>query len=369
MYEFAKSILFKMDAEAAHRVTIDLMRKVPLGLWPHVQQDYPQLKTILWDRVFPNPVGLAAGFDKNAEVISPLFKLGFGFVEVGTVTLKPQSGNPKPRIFRNQDQQAVINRMGFPNIGLDGFMDNLSAFLSRKPRPFGVLGINIGMNKDQTTPSLDYTALIKALGPMADYLTINISSPNTPGLRNLQEKGPLGELIQDVQAERRRSCGPNPPPILIKFAPDLTDEQIQDIAEVLLAYKVDGIIVSNTTLTRPESLPAEFAVEKGGLSGAPLTRISTEAIRKFYAATNGQIPIIGVGGIGNADDAYAKVKAGASLIQIYSALVFQGPQLIKSINDGLVTRLKADGYKTLSQAVGADHTQKSQGEERNVQTA
>lgn len=355
IYNLAKPFLFLLAPETAHKLTLLGLRIAPTKLLFPQKPDNPAFKMRLWGRTFPNPVGIAAGFDKNAEAVGALFDMGFGFVEAGTVTIKPQEGNPKPRIFRCPEHRAVINRMGFPNMGVAVFKSNLEKFLSRKPRPAGVLGLNIGMNKDQTDAAKDYTSLIRTLGPMADYLAINISSPNTPGLRNLQEKGPLTELLTAVLAERKASCGTNPPPVLVKLAPDLTDEQLKDIAEVLMTFKIDGVILTNTTLERPTELPQTFAGEKGGLSGAPLTRKSTEVIRKFYALTGGQIPIIGVGGICNAIDAYAKIRAGASLIQIYSGLVYEGPYLAGKIKKDLLDLLKKDGFTHLEQAVGSDH--------------
>ena len=355
MYDLLKPLLFRLDPEMAHRATIRLLKHLPLGLVPLSEKSTPALKTILWNRTFPNPVGLAAGFDKNAEAVAGLFQLGFGFVEAGTVTLKPQDGNPRPRVFREPMAEAVINRMGFPNCGAAAFKENITAFLSRRPRPNGILGINVGMNKDQTEPLRDYTALMRSLGPMADYVTINISSPNTPGLRNLQEPSALRELLTAVLEERHHTCGGHPPPLLVKLAPDLTDSQLADIAHVILDVGVDGVILSNTTLGRPETLPEHFRAEKGGLSGRPLTQDSTDIIYRFYALTHGKIPIIGVGGISSAQDAYDKIKAGASLVQIYSGMVFKGPTLPRQIIDGLESLLKADGYKHITEAIGQAH--------------
>ncbi len=355
MYQILKPLLFCLPAETAHRLTLSALKYTPSALLPQFGFASPSLKVTLWGRHFPNPVGLAAGFDKNAESLNGLFHLGFGFIEAGTVTVKPQAGNPRPRVFRAPQYNAVINRMGFPNCGVAVFKDNLRKFLEKKPRPMGVLGLNIGMNKDQTEPAKDYTALVRSLAPMADYLTINISSPNTPGLRNLQEKGPLTDLLTAVLAERKASCGEFPPPLFVKLAPDLTDQQIDDIASVLLSLKIDGVILGNTTLSRPDHLPADFREQKGGLSGAPLTDLSTAVIRRFYTVTKGQIPIIGVGGIGNAQEAYAKIRAGASLVQLYSNLIFQGPSLPSMINAGLVDLLRHDGFTHISEAVGADH--------------
>lgn len=353
LYSIVRPLLFSLDAETAHLTTLKALK---CGFGPKGRQVIdPALRVTLWNRTFPNPVGLAAGFDKNAEVIGPMLNMGFGFVEAGTVTPKPQGGNPRPRVFREPPLKAVINRMGFPSVGVAAFKDNLSKFLTKRPHPEGVVGLNIGMNKDQTDPASDYTGLIRSLGGMADYLTINISSPNTPGLRNLQQKEPLNDLLLAVMEERKQSCGFNPPPVIVKLSPDLTDEQMVDIAEVLIARKVEGVILTNTTLYRPDDLPAEFGAEKGGLSGGPLTDISTGVIRRFYALTKGKIPIIGAGGIMNGEDAYAKIRAGASLVQIYSGLIFHGPNLIRKINLELLALSRADGFSHISEAVGADH--------------
>lgn len=354
LFSITKQFLFQLDAETAHQMTIKALK---LGLGPRLcaGTEPKSLRQDLWGRSFPNPVGLAAGFDKNAEVIKEMFDIGFGFIEVGTVTIKPQDGNPRPRVFREPKHRAVINRMGFPNGGVAQFKENVANFLSRKPRPAGVLGINIGMNKDQTEPEKDYTHLIRTIGAMADYYTINISSPNTPGLRNLQDPEFLSPLLTAVIEERNKVCGDYPIPILVKLAPDLTEEQMESISKVLLTQKIDGVILTNTTLYRPEELPASFREERGGLSGAPLTDISTGVIRRFYSLTNGKIPIIGVGGIMSGDDAYAKIRAGASLVQLYSGLVFEGPNLIRKINKDLVKYLKADGFSHIREAIGADH--------------
>lgn len=311
----------------------------------------------LWGKKFCNPLGLAAGFDKQGEIIKPIFDLGFGFAEFGTVTLKPQVGNSKPRVFRDKDSKSIINRMGFPGLGLSVFKNNIIDYLLKGQEQElgspGILGINIGMNKDQTNPIEDYTKLIHELGQFADYFTINISSPNTPGLRNLQEKEPLRELLQAVLVARSHACPKSPPPILVKFAPDLNDNQLHDIAEVLLHLKIDGVILTNTTLMRPENLCPSFAAEKGGLSGAPLKEKSTEMIAKFYQITSGQIPIIGVGGVESAEDAFDKIAAGASLIQLYTGMIYEGPMIAKNICFGLEHILQTRGFRNISEAVGS----------------
>lgn len=351
-YDFLRPLFFKMEPEKAHDLTLKALQ-TPFA--PHYKTiDDPALRVTLWNRHFPNPVGLAAGFDKNAAVIAPMLQLGFGFVEAGTVTPKPQAGNPKPRIYRDVRNEAVINRMGFPNAGLTKFKDNLGNFSEIKPRPNGVIGLNIGMNKDQTDPAKDYRLLVQHLAPMADYLAINISSPNTPGLRDLQKRGPLMNLIGQVMEERRKACKIDPPPLLVKFAPDLTEEQQGELVGAVIDSGIDGIILTNTTLGRPDYLDSKFALEKGGLSGAPLRDKSTAIIRNFYELTKGKVPIIGLGGISGASDAYEKIKAGASLVQVYTGLIYKGPTIARDINQDLLTLLKQDEYTHIHEAVGAD---------------
>jgi dihydroorotate dehydrogenase len=352
-YLLFRPLLFKLAPEDAHAFTIRAM-KTGLMPPPGPLVANPALEVTLWGLKFPNPVGLSAGFDKNAEVIGPAFNLGFGFVEAGTVTPRPQQGNPRPRVFRDPKTESVINRLGFPNTGMIAFKDNLEKFLSRRQRPPGVVGINIGMNKDQKDPVKDYTLLLRMLGPMADYITINISSPNTPGLRDLQKRETLLELLGALKDERTKSCGDHPPPLLVKLAPDLDQAKQEELAQAVTEAKIDGLILTNTTLDRPASLPTSFATEKGGLSGAPLREKSTAIIRNFHRLTKGRIPIIGVGGISSGADAYTKIKAGASLVQLYTSLVFKGPSVANSINKELLALLKADGLRNISEAVGAE---------------
>lgn len=347
LYKTLSPLIFKLDPECAHNATIRAMRS---GLFPQIRavEDSALSQDILGLK-FANPVGLAAGFDKNAQVIAAILGLGFGFTEAGTVTPKPQDGNPKPRVFRDVPNEAVINRMGFPNGGMDVFKANVAA---TKCDGAGVLGINIGMNKTQTNPADDYAFLIEELGALADYLTINISSPNTPGLRDLQQREPLLELLAAVCEARESHCAGKP--IFVKLAPDLDDAKIKELAQAVIDGGVDGLILSNTTLDRPTRLDSNFAAEKGGLSGRPLTQKSTDIVRKFYRATGGTLPIIGVGGISSAADAYAKVKAGASLVQLYTGLIYKGPTIAREINRGLVELLRADGYAHISDAVGVE---------------
>lgn len=294
---------------------------------------------------FPNPVGLAAGFDKDGEVAHKMHRLGFGFTELGTLTPLPQPGNPRPRLFRLVEDKAVINRMGFNNGGQAAAV----ARLEQNIRAHGLVGINIGANKDAADRIADYATGIRNMGPLADYLTVNISSPNTPGLRALQDKAALDELLDAVMAAR----GEKGPPVFLKVAPDLEPADIDDIAALSVKHRVDALIVSNTTISRPQ-LASRFGGETGGLSGAPLHDLALQRLRDFRKATGGAIPLIGVGGISNAQQAYARIRAGASLIQIYSALVFEGPGLPRRINAGLKALLSRDGFVHIGEAVGVD---------------
>lgn len=353
LYGLIRPAIFKMDPETAHGLTIKGLKTGAIRPCKTVRSD--MLEQDIFGLHFANPVGMAAGFDKNAEVISPLLKLGFGFTEAGTVTPKPQGGNPRPRIFRDPTNNAVINRMGFPNGGLRAFKPNIEKFLSTESRPHGVLGINIGMNKEQKNPADDYCALIKELAPHADYLTVNISSPNTPGLRDLQKKDILTDLVNQMMDARHEACGEQAPALLIKLAPDLSEEQQEELAETLIETKVDGVILSNTTLDRPDFLPDDFKAQPGGLSGAPLTQKSTQIIHNFYRLTHGKLPIIGVGGISTAQHAYDKIKAGASLVQLYSGMIYEGPEIANKINQGMCDLLSQDGHTNISEAIGTDH--------------
>lgn len=302
----------------------------------------------LWGLDFPNPVGLAAGFDKNGEVPDAMLGQGFGFVEIGSVTPRPQRGNPQPRLFRLSEDKAVINRMGFNNHGLDAAAANLRA----RKLP-GVVGANLGKNKDTEDAAADYVLGVERLGPLADYLVINVSSPNTPGLRALQGRAPLEALIGRVK--QAVAALPAPKPLLLKIAPDLTPDDRRDIAEVALETGLDGLIVSNTTIERPISLISPHARQTGGLSGAPLFRPSTALLGEMYKLTQGRLPLVGVGGIGSGKQAYAKIRAGASLLQLYSALVYRGPGLINEINRELIHQMKQDGFSHIGDAIGADH--------------
>ncbi len=352
IYQKTRPLLFKIEPEKAHGLFLSTLK---FGALPPISNQYgPALEVTLWGRKFPNPVGLGAGFDKDAEALHGSFGLGFGFVEAGTVTPRPQEGNPKPRIFRDPNNNAVINRMGFPGKGYGLFKANLSAFLSQKTKPQGVVGINIGMNKTQSEPEKDYMFLIRNLAPMGDYITVNISSPNTPGLRDLQEPDTFKSLILKLKEALKKSCGDHAPPLLVKLSPDITPQQQHDLAKICLDVKLDGLILTNTTLDRPENLPAEFAKEKGGLSGEPLRDKSTQLIHNMHKLTEGQIPIMGIGGIQSGLDALEKIKAGASLVQLYTGLIYGGPYVADKINKELLDLLAAEGYKNITEAVGAD---------------
>lgn len=345
-YRLIAPVLRTLDPETAHRLAIRALRA---GLVPRVRlADDPILSQQLWGRTFANPVGLAAGFDKHAEAPDALLDQGFGFVEIGGVTPRPQPGNPRPRVFRLSEDEAVINRMGFNSVGLDAVHARLAARVRR-----GIVGVNLGKNKDQTDAAADYVAGAKAFAPHADFLVINVSSPNTPGLRALQSRESLQDLITKVRAAL--AGFPAPPPLLLKVAPDLTDDDRDDIAGVATATRLDGLIVSNTTIARPDTLRSPHRNETGGLSGRPLFARSTALLGQFYRLTQGRIPLIGVGGIASGRDAYRKVRAGASLVQLYSALVYHGPGLVAAIRRDLAACLREDGFRSLSEAVGADH--------------
>jgi dihydroorotate dehydrogenase len=323
-FQLAKPFLHRQDAEEAHLATIRMLKMLPPLPVP---SSPPQLAQTLFGLHFPNPVGLAPGFDKNAEVPDAMLQLGFGFVEVGTLTPRPQTGNPKPRLFRLTDDHAVINRMGFNN---EGQWEALRRLQRRKAR--GIVGINIGANKDSVDRASDYVAGIAAFSELADYITVNISSPNTPGLRGLQSATELQSLLQRLNDARATQS--KRPAMLLKIAPDLGDAEMADIAECCADGAVDGVIISNTTLSRP-ALSSVHGAETGGLSGRPLFHLSTQQLAKFYVLSKGRIPLVGVGGIEDAATAIAKIEAGASLLQIYSALVYKGPGLVAEINRAL----------------------------------
>ena len=333
-----------LDPEAAHRATVRMMAS-PLAPRFHVRSD-PMLSIRVAGIDFPNPLGLAAGFDKNAEVPNAMLRLGFGFVEVGAATPRAQPGNDRPRVFRLTEDAAVINRYGFNNDGLE----KIAVRLARRRRA-GIVGVNLGANKDSEDRIEDFVAGVRRLEGLVDFYTVNISSPNTPGLRALQDKAALAELLSRVIAAR--DALRTKAPVFLKVAPDLADADKADIAAAVMGSGVAALIVSNTTIARPAGLKSPYASEKGGLSGRPLFAPSTALLREFHQALKGRMPLIGVGGVSSADDAYAKIRAGASLVQLYTALIYHGPALIAEIVEGLPKRLKADGFQRLSDAVGA----------------
>lgn len=346
-YKLGTAAMRSLPAETAHNATI---KALTAGLGPTAKAAVrPELATTVGGLSLPNPVGLAAGFDKNAQVPDAMLRAGFGFTECGTVTPRPQDGNPKPRLFRLTEDEAVINRMGFNNGGLDIFAQRMEA---RKDRP-GIVGANLGANKDSGDRIKDYLTGLSRLWGTPDYFTINISSPNTPGLRALQGADEMDELLGRIAETRTaltKSGGATP--VFLKVAPDLDSAQIERIVEQALTYKMDALIVSNTTIARPDNLNSAHKGEGGGLSGAPLFDPSTKILSEFYKASAGRIDLIGVGGIGSGEQAYAKIRAGAKAVQLYSALVFKGPQLVSEINRDLQSRLKADGFSTLAEAIG-----------------
>ncbi len=347
-HDLAARALHALDPEDAHRAAVEAMA---LGLGPRTRADrYPILRTQIAGLDLPNPIGLAAGFDKNAEAPTALLASGFGFVEMGTVTPRPQAGNPRPRLFRLTEDDAVINRMGFNNDGLDAFVARLA-----RRRSAGVVGANVGANKDSADRVGDYVAGLTAVWPHCAYVTANVSSPNTPGLRGLQERGALEELLGRLGETRATLAARHGPrPLFLKVAPDLDEAAIADIAGLAVAHRLDALIVSNTTVARPDTLQSIWKGEAGGLSGAPLFEASTRVLRAFADALAGAVPLIGAGGVSSGATALAKIKAGAGAVQLYSALVFEGPGLVARIARDLAARLKAEGFGSVADAVGAD---------------
>ncbi|WP_417670612.1 quinone-dependent dihydroorotate dehydrogenase [Roseibium sp.] len=342
--------LHAMDAETAHGVTIKALKS---GLVPacRVPRD-ARCQVKLWDLDFPNPLGMAAGFDKNGEVPDALLKLGFGFTEVGSVTPNAQPGNPKPRVFRLPADEGVINRYGFNNEGHAA----LRARLEARPRQAGIVGINVGANKDATDRVADYVAGIEMFADMASYFTVNISSPNTPGLRNLQARDALAELLTGVMSARDANANTlgRKVPVLLKIAPDVSDQEMEEIVAEVLAKGVDGLIVSNTTLARTGLRPDPRRDEAGGLSGKPLFRRATIALAKARKLAGPDLPIVGVGGIDSAETAWTKITAGANLIQLYSSMVFKGRGLVGEILEGLSRELDKHGLASLDEARGSN---------------
>jgi dihydroorotate dehydrogenase len=341
LFDLARPALFALDPERAHRLTV---RALTLAPRMRPAQTGP-LAIDVAGLTFPNPLGMAAGFDKDAEVPDQLLGLGFGFAEVGSITPRPQAGNPKPRLFRLVEDRAVINRMGFNNAGAEVARDRLQ----RRSRRPGIVGINVGANKDSEDRIADYVTMTRIMAPLASYLAVNISSPNTPGLRALQDESALAGLLDAVIEAR----GPSGPPVFLKVAPDLEPADIDAIARIAIERQLGALIVSNTTISRPQ-LASPHAGEAGGLSGAPLRELAQQRLRDFRTATGGSIPLVGVGGIASAEDAWARIRAGASLVQLYSAMVYGGPGLPRRILHGLEELMRLDGFASIAEAVGSE---------------
>jgi dihydroorotate dehydrogenase len=349
LYPLIRPVLRRLPAETGHNLTL---RALKTGLGRLIvgraarEPDPPILAQRLWGLEFPNPVGLAAGFDKDARVPEAMRDFGFGFVEIGTVTPRPQPGNPKPRLFRLEEDQAIINRLGFNSGGLDAAIERLH----RNPRT-AIVGVNLGKNRDSSDAVADYAEGIRRASGVADYLVVNVSSPNTPGLRDLQRRASLQALL--VPLLRTRDESRRRVPLLVKIAPDLTPEEREDVASVTIAAGIDGLIVANTTVDRPAGLVSRYATKSGGLSGRPLFAASTALLADMNRLTRGRLPLIGVGGVGSAAAAYQKIRAGACLVQLYTALVFSGPGLVTDIKKGLAELLRRDGFTCVAEAVGA----------------
>ena len=359
LYRLLRPALFALDAERAHGLALSALKALPAGRPPRPGP----LTTEVAGLTFPNPLGMAAGFDKDGEAPDALLGLGFGFAEVGSITPLPQAGNPKPRLFRLAEDGAVINRMGFNNGGAEAAARRLAA---RKARG-GIVGINVGANKDSADRIADYAVMTRIMAPLASYLAVNISSPNTPGLRALQDEGALAELLDAILEARDERCGPAAPPspvaaagsrlagppVCLTVAPDLTPTDIDAIARIAIDKELGALIVSNTTISRPP-LASHLAAEAGGLSGAPLKPLALQRLRDFRKATGGALPLVGVGGIATAEDAWQRIRAGASLIQVYSAMVYEGPGIARRIVGGLERLMRRDGFASVAEAVGSE---------------
>jgi dihydroorotate dehydrogenase len=343
LFGLGQALLLALDPERAHDLTI---KSLELGFYPRAEgPDDERLAQRLFGLDFPNPIGMAAGFDKSARVPRELLAIGFGFVEVGTLTPRPQSGNPTPRIVRSHAERAIINRLGFNNEGQEAALRRL------KDRPRGIVGINLGAGRDSADRMADYVEGVKRMAPVAHYFTINISSPNTPGLRDLQAPRKLDALLTKVQ-DARAKLGRSAPPLLVKLAPDLADADLPEVVDVIQTNGADGIVISNTTLARDDLKDSAFAREVGGLSGRPLFTRSTRMLARVYQLTEGKLPLVGVGGIDSGESALAKVDAGASLIQLYTGLVFEGPGLLPRIKRKLLDAIESAGFGSLRPLVG-----------------
>jgi len=353
LYRLLTPALFALEPEDAHRLTIRALRLMPPGPAPATMPG--ALAVEVAGIAFPNPLGMAAGFDKDAKVPDAMLRLGFGFAEVGSITPRPQRGNPRPRLFRLREDRAVINRMGFNNGGAEAAAARLRARAQGQGARGGVVGVNIGANKDSPDWIADYAAMARIMAPLASYLAVNVSSPNTPGLRALQDPSALAALLDAVLEARGSESGGarGLPPVFLKVAPDLQPADVEAIARIAMDRKLGALIVSNTTIARP-ALSSRHAGEAGGLSGAPLAPLALERLRDFRRATGGALPLVGVGGIASAEDAWQRIRAGASLVQLYSAMVYQGPRIARAITAGLERLMFRDGFRDIAEAVGSE---------------
>jgi len=348
--DLGTALLRRLPPNLAHKTAIKALR---YGLLPSRRpRDDAALAIRLWGLDFANPVGMSAGFDKDGEAVDGILGLGFGFAEAGTVTPLPQAGNPQPNLFRLEEDRALINRLGFPSCGLPAFTSNLARSHRRGP---GIVGVNVGMNSGSAHPVEDVVAGVTAVAPLCDYVVVNVSCPNTPGLSEWQTPERMAAMVGAAVAARNRAEGPKKPALLVKLSPDLEDGHLAAVAEMAAQLGVDGLIATNTTTARPAGLRGGHARETGALSGPPLFSTATRVLSTLYRLTEGRISLIGSGGVSSGADAYAKIRAGASLIQLYTALVYGGPGLVGAIKASLVAHLRADGFDRLSQAVGADH--------------
>ena len=343
MFNIFRPLLFKFSPEVAHSLAIKALKLNNISY--SKPKDSHILETTFCDKILPSPIGVAAGFDKNAEVYNPLFNLGFGFVEVGTITPKAQFGNPKPRVFRLEEDEALINRLGFNNSGSDEISKRIKENIKK-----GFLGINIGPNKDSTNRISDYLICFRKFHNLADYITINISSPNTENLRDFHNRNELNSLIDKLKKEKKELN--SNVPLAIKVSPDLNDDQINEVSKIILDQEIKIIIISNTTDKNREDLKNINKLEKGGLSGKPIEKISNEIISKFYKILKNKTKIIGVGGVSNGNDAFEKIARGASLVQLYTGMVYRGPSIARKISNELIISLKNKGFKNVSEAIG-----------------
>ena len=343
MFNIFRPLIFKFSPEVAHSLAIKALKLNNISY--SKPKDSHILETTFCDKILPSPIGVAAGFDKNAEVYNPLFNLGFGFVEVGTITPKAQFGNPKPRVFRLEEDEALINRLGFNNSGSDEISKRIKENIKK-----GFLGINIGPNKDSTNRISDYLICFRKFHNLADYITINISSPNTENLRDFHNRNELNSLIDKLKKEKKELN--SDVPLAIKVSPDLNDDQINEVSKIILDQEIKIIIISNTTDKNREDLKNINKLEKGGLSGKPIEKISNEIISKFYKILKNKTKIIGVGGVSNGNDAFEKIARGASLVQLYTSMVYRGPSIARKISNELIILLKNKGFKNVSEAIG-----------------